>query len=158
MSGDDYMDPEWHQQKADAVLPNGTMLEFKTGKDLNGQENEDLSTLNLDWFAGVDMAMPRLVLAEDTRIGGWLIPMGFRTDGATLPGVVRRWFSPFGPYLPAAVLHDFLLEVGAVSRKEAAVQFKACLKRLGMPSWLVNSFYGSVRLNDRWVRFKGWFK
>lgn len=87
------------------------------------------------------------MLAKPLKVLGHCIPEGFETDGATVPPIVRGLLSPFGDYLPAAILHDYLLSSG-MERREAAHEFKQALKSLGMPSWITNGFYAAVRVWD----------
>lgn len=100
---------------------------------------------------------PRMVLDQLLVVRGEAIPPGFRTDGATLPFFVRPYLSNYGPYLKAAIYHDYLLFC-EVDRRQCAHEFKAALKDEGMPSWLTNFFFGAVRLNDHFVAVKEWFK
>lgn len=99
---------------------------------------------------------PRMVLDQLLVVRGEAIPPGFRTDGATLPFFVRPYFSNYGPYLKAAIYHDWLL-YNKVERRTAAHGFKAALKDEGMPEWLTNGFFAAVRLNDHLVALKNLF-
>lgn len=66
---------------------------------------------------------PRFRLLNDVVIGGYEIHAGFETDGFTFPWFVHAVYSPFGRGLRAAVLHDWLLFNGELSRKECAEAF-----------------------------------
>ena len=73
----------------------------------------------------------------------------FRTDLASVPAVLR-WFVPrSGPFLPAAVLHDAMVEPGIhylgprVTRREADAIFREALVELGT---------GVVRARLMWAR------
>ena len=93
---------------------------------------------------------PTLALSKPVAIMGYIVPTGTRTDGATLPWFVRAFLSPYGDYLPAALLHDWLLRQPEYTRRECAHAFKRALKHQGMPDWLTNLFFAGVRLNDHW--------
>lgn len=108
-----------------------------------------MQKIKLNWIPKGELFHSALVeIAEETVISGHHIPEGFVTDGTSLPRVIRPFLSPFGPYFPAAVLHDYLL-MTSNNRKYAAKEFKRCLKELDMPSWIVNSFYAGVRAQDK---------
>lgn len=40
--------------------------------------------------------------------GTVLVPIGFSTDGASVPRLLWAIFPPMGPYLRAAIVHDYL--------------------------------------------------
>lgn len=82
--------------------------------------------------------------------GGVLVPIGFETDGASVPWLLRWIVSPTGPAMPAAVVHDYLLTQGC-SWRSAARQFRGELQRLGIPAWRVWLMYRAVRLWG-WIR------
>lgn len=110
-----------------------------------------INTINLDWLPSRGIfARPRFRTTVATMVNGHLVPAGFVTDGASIPRPVMAYLSAFGPYFPAALLHDYLLTQEEVTRKMAAVKFKKALKALNMPWWLYNTFYTLVRLNDHW--------
>ena len=76
----------------------------------------------------------------------------FRTDLASVPAVLR-WFVPrSGPFLPAAVLHDAMVEPGIhylgprVTRREADAIFREALVELGT---------GVVRARLMWAAVVG---
>lgn len=112
--------------------------------------------IRLCWVSrGKIFGRATVVLGQEYISGDVRVPRGFRTDGASLPWFVRAFLPPLGDYFPAAVVHDWLLVEGRVSREDAAHVFKGVLKELEMPEWLVNTFYWGVRANDRWQEFKG---
>lgn len=72
------------------------------------------------------------IRADGTTV---VIPAGFVCDGATVPRVVWSLVGgPFdGPYLPGAILHDFLLSV----------------RTPGQPVWGIHKeFYNGMRANN----------
>lgn len=72
----------------------------------------------------------RYVLLEDFTYGGFTVPKGFVTDGATIPRIFWAILPPVHRYMPAAIVHDYLLTQGP--RAEADRQFKILLKRLNI--------------------------
>ena len=66
------------------------------------------------------------------------IPKGFQTDFASVPKPLWAFFSPFGKYTQAAVLHDWLYKGNGVnSRKEADALFfeagvSSCMQKISM--------------------------
>lgn len=74
----------------------------------------------------------------------FVVPAGFRTDLATVPGVVA-WLVPrWGLYTRAAVLHDWLCTVGiatgVVTSRDADGIFRRVLRESGVPvlrRWLM---------------------
>ena len=66
------------------------------------------------------------------KIGVTVIPAGFVTDFASVPRIFWNLFPPTGPYAKAAVYHDFLYQMGAVSRAEADYEFMDGMRALGV--------------------------
>jgi hypothetical protein len=50
--------------------------------------------------------LPILEINEGFTLNGYDIPKGFKTDGGTVPWVLRRCFPAISGYLPAAIVHD----------------------------------------------------
>lgn len=77
------------------------------------------------------------------------VPVGFTTDGASIPENVQRWtkWRPFeGPQRWAGITHDWLYYVDGFPRKRADQVFRAVLKSEGA-SWLRRTLmYWAVRL------------
>lgn len=74
------------------------------------------------------------------------VPAGFQTDFASVPRLFWRLIPPWGPYSPAAVVHDYLYATGIVSRKEADQIFLELMTRLGVAPWRRNVMYAAVRV------------
>lgn len=68
------------------------------------------------------------------RIGVTVVPAGFVTDMASVPRGLWNLFPPTGPYAKAAVYHDYLYQLGAITRAEADQEFCDGMRALGV-SW-----------------------
>lgn len=85
-----------------------------------------------------------------TRSGRLIVvPVGFRTDFASVPRPFWRIIPPWGPYSPAAVVHDYLYVSGELSRKEADQIFLELMERLGVEKWKRTAMYWAVRIGGR---------
>lgn len=91
----------------------------------------------------------RLAEVLESR-GGVRVPIGFETDGTSVPWALRWLAAPTGPAMPAAVVHDYLLSQGW-SWSRAAQQFRQELRLLGIPRWRVGLLYAAVRVWG-WLR------
>lgn len=83
------------------------------------------------------------------------IPLGYLTDGASVPQLFWNIIPPWGRYGQAAVVHDYLCEYleiiekgekKSITRKECDQILKECMIVLGVPSAKVNMIYGGVSL------------
>jgi hypothetical protein len=92
------------------------------------------------------------------------VPMGYLTDGATVPRVFWWLIPPLGRYGQAAVLHDYLREKRVVVKKgqEVPVSIKEidgifldAMKVLEVPVWKRYLMYGAVRA---WAIGKAWWQ
>lgn len=74
------------------------------------------------------------------------VPKGFVTDGASVPKWLQWLLPPWGAYGQAAVLHDYLLDVGRMrndkghfvycrTRTEARKHFIDAMRILSVPRW-----------------------
>ena len=53
----------------------------------------------------------RFVLLEDFYIRGFVVPQGYKTNGANIPRFLWSIVPPFKPkFLPAVVVHDYLTD------------------------------------------------
>ncbi|CAL9377309.1 DUF1353 domain-containing protein [Streptomyces sp. enrichment culture] len=82
---------------------------------------------------------------EDT----FTVPVGFRTDFASVP-TVFVWLIPrYGVYTKAAIVHDYLCREAPVSRAEADGVFRRALRELGVSllrRWIM---WAAVRAGGR---------
>lgn len=72
-------------------------------------------------------------------------PAGFVTDFASVPWLFRRVFPMSGKYSRAAVIHDFVYQMGCCPRKEADHIFLEIMEALKVNRITRNSMYYSVR-------------
>lgn len=66
------------------------------------------------------------------------VPIGFLTDGASIPRVFWSILAPYGEYFAAAIIHDFLYSLDdntQFTRKEADLILKEGMYNLGV-SWI----------------------
>lgn len=75
----------------------------------------------------------------------YVIPSGFVTDFASVPRVLWAIFPPFGPYTKAAVLHDWLYQLGKATRAEADRAFLDAMAELDVPRIARMAMYYGVR-------------
>ncbi len=75
------------------------------------------------------------------------VPEGYVTDFASIPAVARGVFPPFGRHAKAAVLHDWLYQVGEPHRKAFADRiFLDAMKELGVSAARRVPMYAAVRV------------
>jgi hypothetical protein len=92
----------------------------------------------------------RYRIMKEIRVDNTVIPVGFVTDGATVPLPFRWAFPPMGRYFPAAVVHDYLLVHGH-TWKHSNATFRGVLKHCGIPTWQrvlmgwATSLYGTYK-------------
>jgi hypothetical protein len=90
------------------------------------------------------------LLTDYTSANGEVnVPTGFITDGASIPFMFRRIFSPTGRYFGAAIVHDYILST-QWDWSKANAQFEQELNALGIIKWRKVSILTAVRLY-------GWF-
>lgn len=74
------------------------------------------------------------------------VPEGFKTDFASVPRILWWWLPPSGSYARAAVAHDYLYHVGAVSRFRADQFFLQIMKMLKVGLIKRQLMYWAVRV------------
>ena len=62
-------------------------------------------------------------LLENFSYNHITVPKGFKTDGASVPRVFWRFFSPAGALFEAAIIHDHLYVTGKGTKHEADTLF-----------------------------------
>ena len=85
------------------------------------------------------------------------VPVGFNTDLASIPRIVRSLITKDGPNRYAAVLHDYLYSLAGggpkgTSREDADTIFKEAMIDIGVPRWKIFLLYRGVRVGG-WVSF-----
>ena len=83
-------------------------------------------------------------------INGYLIrvPKSFITDGASVPHSLQWLYNPFGKYINAAVVHDYLYSVynnTGINRTLADRIFRHIMKETGVSANIRRKFYTAVR-------------
>lgn len=82
------------------------------------------------------------------------IPVGFDTDGASVPQILWNILPPFGKYGQAAVVHDMLYRYGKyvvngievdITRAQADSIFLESMRVLGVSSLVCTAMYWGVR-------------
>ena len=87
-----------------------------------------------------------------TQRGEWIVPGGFTTDLTSSPRFLWAFVPPFGPYMGAAVLHDFLYASKVMPRKDADRLFLAAMIVDGERTWRAHILYLAVR----WFGWLAW--
>ena len=83
-------------------------------------------------------------------INGYLIrvPKSFITDGASVPHSLQWLYNPYGKYINAAVIHDYLYSVynnTGINRTLADKIFKHIMKETGVDGRTIRRFYNAVK-------------
>ncbi len=85
------------------------------------------------------------------------IPDGFVTDFATVPKFLRNFLPPMGRYSWAAVVHDYLLQMG-YDRDFCRIIFRLSMENLGVGRVRKNTLVLGVWYWDKiGVNLKNWF-
>ena len=84
------------------------------------------------------------------EINGYLIrvPKYFITDGASVPKILQWLYNPFGRYINAAVIHDYLYSCynnTGINRTLADKIFNFIMKETGVDSRTTRRFYNAVK-------------
>ena len=94
----------------------------------------------------------KAILLEDYiySINGYDIKVfkGFVTDGASVPHSLQWLYNPYGKYINAAVVHDYLYSVynnTGINRTLSDKIFRHIMKETGVDSRIVRKFYAAVK-------------
>lgn len=79
-------------------------------------------------------------------IGLVIVPEGTRTDLASVPRWILTWLVAGGYGAKPAVIHDYLLGVPGITRKEADRVFREALYAIRLPAWRAEIMYAGVRI------------
>jgi len=72
------------------------------------------------------------------------VPVGYVTDGASIPSFLSMFFSPTGKYFGAAIVHDYVISEEK-NWGRANDQFNKELKALGIAKWRRNILLWGVK-------------
>jgi hypothetical protein len=91
------------------------------------------------------------------------VPIGFITDGASVPRIFQSVIPRWGTYGKAAILHDFLYRDKAFARCRCDAIMKDAMNTLQVSKWQKFIIYTSIRVFGwgSWYRLKstqGWKK
>ena len=93
-----------------------------------------------------DGGTTKVVLLEPIDAGGWEVPAGYESDGASVPRWLWPWCSPLdGRYIQIFVLHDWMYDNG-IDRDIADTVMKNLLINAGMRKTQAYAIYGAVRV------------
>jgi len=109
-------------------------LDARISKQLRGNNFTRVAILNNDLFYQSDIA------------GDILVPVGFASDGASVPRFLWSIFPPFGRYLEAAIVHDWFCVKHCVDSITAAKVFREAMAVCGVPAHRRNKMYWAVRM------------
>lgn len=97
-----------------------------------------------------------LIYVLDEDVASWayfkevVVPVGFKTDGASIPRLpLTRWIigTPLvGEYVRAALIHDYLYAVQTVNKGLADRIFERAMKDDGVSWWRRNLIYQAVSM------------
>ncbi len=84
------------------------------------------------------------------EINGYLIrvPKSFITDGASVPKSLQWLYNPFGKYIKAAVIHDYLYSIynnTGINKTLADKIFNFIMKETGVDNRTRRKFYTAVK-------------
>lgn len=85
-----------------------------------------------------------------------VVPAGFSTDFASVPRIFWSILPPWGPYAPAAIVHDYLYVTGIIPKKQADDIFLKIMKNLKVSKWKRNTMYQAVKLGggEAWDEYR----
>ena len=94
----------------------------------------------------------KAILLQDYiySINGYEIKVfkGFVTDGASVPYSLQWLYNPYGKYINAAVVHDYLYSVynnTGINRTLSDKIFRHIMKETGVDSRIARKFYAAVK-------------
>jgi hypothetical protein len=97
--------------------------------------------------------LPVIELNEDFDFYGYIVPSGFRSDGASVPWFFRRWFPAIAAYTPAAIARE---EKSYKLRRNGDKAFYSnCRDMLERPLCECVFLYIGVTIGSVWALLKG---
>ena len=90
-------------------------------------------------------------LTRDHYFFNHLVPVGFISDGGTIPKLATLGIDRWGEALECFILHDYLLAVKSVSDLEAdSTLYNHCIS-VGINKYRAKAIYAGVRIGS-WIR------
>ena len=95
---------------------------------------------------GIELMEP--MVFTDAAGQDWVIPVGFRSDGASVPRFLWRLLSPaIDPQtLWASIIHDYCYGKAITTREKADAAYRDQLIEDGYPVWKARLTYCGLRL------------
>lgn len=95
-------------------------------------------------------------LQEPLTFEQYTVPLGFVSNGASVPRPLWWLVTPMGPHAPAAFVHDHLVAShvsrGLLRRKDADKAYYRALLSLGMPKMASRLMYLGARVGSIYLR------
>lgn len=88
-------------------------------------------------------------ITHDGETHSIVVPAGFESDLASVPRPFWSWIPPYGRYLWASIVHDFLYMLGSrsgITRKQADQVFHQMMLHAGVSKWRASIMYSAVRV------------
>ena len=114
---------ELNQKKVAELKDIANELNIKKFEKLKKEDNKWMLFNNLMFYSN--------------DVGLINVPAGFKTDLTSTPEAVWEWLPPDGPYMAAAIIHDYLYSKQSalsITREEADDVFKEAMKSLDVDS------------------------
>jgi hypothetical protein len=73
------------------------------------------------------------------------VPVGFQTDGCSIPPIARGFLPVWGRAGKAGVVHDFLCWKNELTRKQTSDIFYEAMMVLEVPKWKAKLMFWAVR-------------
>ena len=126
------------------------MKQTRITAEPNPEPGGFLDPLRLTWVGGERSYVLTGRYRYDSLIAGGVItvPVGYRTDFASIPWLFRRILPRNGPYTPAAVVHDWLCELRGSTGIDSATThevFLEAMEVLRVPAWKRWTMYRAVK-------------
>lgn len=95
-------------------------------------------------------------LVYESAHGTFTVPVGFRTDFASVPRAPIAWWFCGGNGEAAAVVHDWLYKVGITSKDVADRVFYTALRDMGVSPFKASVMYQAVRIGGwpPWTKYR----